>query len=427
MQARDIAAQMRLPECFHEPLQKDYPCYSVSIATDVGSRKHQEDRCTFAHGLSPADSDSAFFGIFDGTVGDFASENVKDLVVPHLLGGRSWVEVEKLVGRPQEGSGEALVQALAQAMREMYLNSDRELVEMCKKEAKHYASSTSVTVMCAFGYLVIGHLGDSRAALGFERHGTLAGEFLTVDHKPDAPEERRRIVTSGGSVEYLHNHNNKPFIRGGDFTMRKQAGEQPMQLQYSRAFGGKDLKMFGLSCEPDVSIVQASDNHKVLILASDGLWDVYDALTAVSIAWRAMETGDSPAEALVRSAVDFQKSRQANADNITAIVAFFRHGARGAAQDGRQSAPASSSDAPPQGTPGATAADGDAQVPASPAEENPSRSPAAPGTSPAPAPAGGGGGGEGTATESPSEVKEGSAGGTGEGEGVDGKAGETKT
>lgn len=45
------------------------------------------------------------------------------------------------------------------------------------------------------------------------------------------------VQRNGGSVEYLHNHNNKPFIRGGDFAFRKSRGEQPMQLQYSRAFG----------------------------------------------------------------------------------------------------------------------------------------------------------------------------------------------
>jgi len=41
--------------------------------------------------------------------------------------------------------------------------------------------------------------------------------------------------------------------RGGDFFRRQAAGEHPKQLNYSRAFGGKDLKMFGLSVEPDIS------------------------------------------------------------------------------------------------------------------------------------------------------------------------------
>jgi hypothetical protein len=52
--------------------------------------------------------------------------------------------------------------------------------------------------------------------------------------------------------QLLHHHNNKPFIRGGDFDRRKATGERVMQLQYSRAFGGKDLKPFGLSADPSV-------------------------------------------------------------------------------------------------------------------------------------------------------------------------------
>ena len=45
-------------------------------------------------------------------------------------------------------------------------------------------------------------------------------------------------------MEYLHNSFDKPFIRGGDFTARKARGDRAMQLQYSRAFGGKDLKPY---------------------------------------------------------------------------------------------------------------------------------------------------------------------------------------
>ena len=50
-------------------------------------------------------------------------------------------------------------------------------------------------------------------------------------------EERRRIEKSGGSLAYLHG--GKPFIRGGDFAERQLKGDRPMQLNYSRAFGGK--------------------------------------------------------------------------------------------------------------------------------------------------------------------------------------------
>ncbi|OEH78562.1 serine-threonine phosophatase 2c [Cyclospora cayetanensis] len=260
----------------------------------------------------------------------------------------------------------------------MYTGADAELIELCRQRANDYASSTSVTAILAGGFLAIGHLGDSRIAIGVEREeGNVEGEFATVDHKPNMPLEQERIISSGGSVEYLHNHNNKPFIRGGDFGLRKSKGEQPMQLQYSRAFGGKDLKGYGLSCEPDVRVVRLSDRHKLMILATDGLWDVFSATQAVQIAWAAHQqgkpasrcyccrlicaffnviyhargclfvlvgtalgccllhtaarflvvfsgsAGENPSDSLVQHALADQQERGHCADNITAMVVFF--------------------------------------------------------------------------------------------------------
>jgi len=89
--------------------------------------------------------------------------------------------------------------------------------------------------------MTVAHLGDSRVALGRPGPGgALGGVFLTKDHKPDLPDELRRIEASGGSLTYLHG--GKPFLRGGDFADRQAIGDRPMQLNYSRAFGGKDLK-----------------------------------------------------------------------------------------------------------------------------------------------------------------------------------------
>jgi protein phosphatase 2C family protein 2/3 len=97
------------------------------------------------------------------------------------------------------------------------------------------------------------------------------------------------FVQNGGSVIYLHG--GKPFIRGGDFTRRQQQGERPMQLNYSRAFGGKDLKMFGLSAVPDIRQVELHSEHRVMIHGSDGLWDFVSAEVACRIALQAQAAG----------------------------------------------------------------------------------------------------------------------------------------
>eukprot|EP00392_Amoebophrya_sp_AT5.2_P015842 g16063.t1 len=256
---------------------------------------------------------------------------------------------------------------LKRAMRKMYHKSDGELLRRAGIAEKHYAASTSVTLLLWEDYICVGHLGDSRICLIYvtdenlaKIDGTLAkdgtsggkclrggdqkknasavvenkkntknyvveakwaapgsfrtdsipvhkveefveGNFVTQDHKPDTAEEKARIEACGGSVEYLHNHQNKPFIRGGDFQQRKMLGESPMQLQYSRAFGAKDLKPFFLG----------------FILASDGLWDVLSADVASRVAMKAFLEGTNPSDALVQAAL------HTSCDNITAVCVMY--------------------------------------------------------------------------------------------------------
>eukprot|EP00914_Ancora_sagittata_P014199 GHVO01027702.1.p2 GENE.GHVO01027702.1~~GHVO01027702.1.p2 ORF type:complete len:109 (+),score=24.98 GHVO01027702.1:230-556(+) len=99
-------------------------------------------------------------------------------------------------------------------------------------------------------------------------------------------------------------------------------GERPQQLQYSRAFGGKDWKPYGLISDPDLIVMDMDDDVICLILGSDGLWNVIDANEAVRIAVKARDEGASdPAAALVDRALELSPT---NADNITAAVVFPR-------------------------------------------------------------------------------------------------------
>ena len=122
---------------------------------------------------------------------------------------------------------------------------------------------------------------------------------------------------SGGSLAYLHG--GKPFIRGGDFAARQARGERPMQLNYSRAFGGKDLKPYGLTAEPGLLQCRLTPAEKLIILASDGLWDVATADTAVRMAWDFYVAGRDPALELAEWALAQHDARQ-TVDNITVTV-----------------------------------------------------------------------------------------------------------
>lgn len=58
--------------------------------------------------------------------------------------------------------------------------------------------STAITAFIRGGRIVVGNVGDSRAVLCSD--GRAAP--LSSDHKPNKPEERRRIQALGGRVVY---------------------------------------------------------------------------------------------------------------------------------------------------------------------------------------------------------------------------------
>lgn len=314
------------------------PCttWGVEVCTDIGGRPRQEDRYFFDPDIPVRGSQTvraAFFGVWDGTVDQHASDYVHTRCCRHHLSSAGFRAYEDAVAMGQ-GDPEVLARYLAQATREGYAAADEDLLASCRALRNHYSSSTSVTAIIASGILTVGHLGDSRCYLlvrgppGSERgRGMgLRGHQLTEDHKPDNPEERRRIEQNGGSIQLLHHHHNKPFIRGGDFDRRKAAGERAMQLQYSRAFGGKDLKPFGLSAAPGVRQLAITDDHVGMVLCSDGISDVANADTCAALVGDAWQRGEDAAAALVSFAIQERARVGIGADNTTALVIRFTHG-----------------------------------------------------------------------------------------------------
>jgi protein phosphatase len=96
-----------------------------------------------------------------------------------------------------------------------------------------------------------------------------------------------------------------------------------MQLQYSRAFGGKDLKPFGLSAVPSIRQVLLNGDHVGLVVCSDGISDVGGPEECAAIVGAAWARGEDPAEALVQWAIVQRQREGIGADNVTAVVVQF--------------------------------------------------------------------------------------------------------
>jgi len=158
---------------------------------------------------------------------------------------------------------------------------------------------TAVVGLILDGQLHIANLGDSEAILISD---TEPVENLTTPHKANIPSEKQRIEGLGGHVFF-----NRVFGT----------------LAVSRAFGDSKYKQPKttqnfVSCEPALKTVQLNPNHKYLILACDGLWDVCSHEEVAGLVKAQAAENKNPTEIaqfLVNEAL-----RKRSEDNITVIV-----------------------------------------------------------------------------------------------------------
>jgi len=104
-------------------------------------------------------------------------------------------------------------------------------------------------------YMNVVNLGDSRLVI-VNNDGT--SNQITTDHKPDDPDEKKRIENIGGQIY----KDSEGVIRIGD-------------LSLSRAFGDADNEPY-ISQVPDCFYIKLSKQNKYIVMACDGLWDVID-------------------------------------------------------------------------------------------------------------------------------------------------------
>lgn len=151
----------------------------------------------------------------------------------------------------------------------------------------------------------VGNCGDSRAIVARKGGVSVA---LSSDHKASRKDEVARVQKAGGMVWW-------------DRVM----GE----LAISRAIGDHRLRPYVIP-DPEVECFQRSEGDQLLILASDGLWDVLSNADAGNLAVRKflsdLEAGRSVRSALKHAASSLAKAAisRGSRDNVTVIVVDVR-------------------------------------------------------------------------------------------------------
>ncbi|KAK1603099.1 hypothetical protein QYE76_017814 [Lolium multiflorum] len=171
---------------------------------------------------------------------------------------------------------------------------------------------------------MVGSVGDSRCVLS--RNGQAMD--LSTDHKPNLPDERRRIQNAGGRVT---RDTRRVWCAGQE---RVQLGSYRVNglLAMSRSIGDFILKSNGLSateqmvtCNPDVRTVDITDDTEFLLIASDGIWDILSSQGAVDFVHQKLASGTTDLRTICEGLLSHCfRSR----DNSTVILVQFKPAAR---------------------------------------------------------------------------------------------------
>jgi protein phosphatase len=254
------------PLAAHSVLAK----FQWAFRSDSGTiRDHNEDYAGVYAPTTPDDSwdRGPLFAVADGLGGHAAGEVASRVAVSRVLS--SWE-----AGKPQPPNN---------ALRNAVRDANDAVFDASLEQGRRGMGTTMVAATLAATDALIAHVGDSRAYL--VREGRCSQ--LTADHSRVAEMVRMKLLSP------------------------EQAVNHPARSQLTRSLGGEPA----VQVEMSRTDIRRSD---VLLLCSDGLWDV---VNRAEIADHAAPEGDASrtAEAIADSLVELAIKR-GTADNVTCLV-----------------------------------------------------------------------------------------------------------
>lgn len=211
------------------------------------------------------------------------------------------------------------------ALRQAFVDAQADLQGESERHGINLAFA-GCTVLCMLydpeaQKVWVAHAGDSRALLISPGEGVI---HQSADHKPCVPEERARVVASGGEVrvadgEVHHDAPERVYMVGRNYPA----------LALSRCLGDLVAHTCGVICDPDIVQWDVSKHPRAMLLAAtDGIWEFIDSQSASSKIFNALQSGASQQEALQSLVEHAQKlwadEDPAYCDDICALLIPLR-------------------------------------------------------------------------------------------------------
>lgn len=257
----------------------------------------------------PAEEQWSLFGVYDGHGGDVCST---------LVAGRLHTFV---------GQHDAFPSDIPQAMEGGLRQIDRAFQEEHSTLMDDGSTVVFAIMRSEQGVprnLWVANCGDSRAILVKYDGSEYVSKALSEDHKPSRPDELARIQEAGGQVK-------ETSFFGIQGPCRVYDAQNRGGLAISRGVGDLLLKQGDLViAKPDFVEYQVKESTVGIVLASDGLWDVFSNDEVASLVGQMMVEGIGAQEVatrLVRKAC--QHNQSSYMDNITVLFVCISNPANG--------------------------------------------------------------------------------------------------
>ncbi|KAL7508465.1 hypothetical protein ACHAXN_005535 [Cyclotella atomus] len=324
--------------------------FDCGISEAIGARPTMEDRTIVIQNLMYPPPDyyyngdpkehlselafTTFAAVFDGHGGDECSNYLVDALPRHIR-NQMLTDREALKASIENGRGprglhvdqgeDATSELMRRILKTAYLRADKEFIT---PKTAPQSGSTGATVVLFGRRLFAANVGDSRVVLARKNGACLE---LTSDHKPSRPDEAARVRAAGGFILHKRVMGELAITRAfGDKSFKM--GIKAMLEEDAEELGAggmsddatKDLTAPLVSAEPEIASIVLSHDDEFLLLACDGLFDVFKSQDAITFARQELiaHRGE-PAEVariLSDQAIRVRRSR----DNVSILIIVLR-------------------------------------------------------------------------------------------------------
>jgi len=301
-----------------------YIQYSEALSTagrdDDGKKKTNQDSYVLEKNINGV-LNFNIFGVLDGhgVNGHFASQYVTRYIINRIKNH----SLLKNLDTPKE-IYKILKSNKFQIITNIFLDADLQIRK--QKFNVEMSGTTAVLVIELDEHIICANTGDSRAILIYDDSNdkSLSNTKifnLSIDAKPDLPNEKKRIYECGGVVEQVIDETDETV---GPYRIWKKGATYP-GLAISRTIGDSDAKKIGVIANPEFIEYTITPQTKYIIACSDGIWEFLKNEEVMKIANQYYLKND-PA-GLCR---DLTNKSTANwlkedvvVDDITVVAAFF--------------------------------------------------------------------------------------------------------